>query len=69
MSKSHFLIEKAHRQIYPSSVEYPEGCTFNRNKGYWIIDSTNEPLMLSKNPNLPASKKWDRETGEDQKGE
>lgn len=67
--KEHILLEKAHRYSEPSVVPVPNDCVFLEQRGYWIKCSTNEVMMLSSDPRLPQSKKCDRETGEDQKGE
>lgn len=53
----------------PTMVPIPEGYSFNERKGYWTNNITGEVMMLSDDRRLPASKKCDRETGEDQKGE
>lgn len=67
----HILISKA--KIYNVSQRniIPELCTFSQNNGYWIDDNSFMPMMLiddSKRPK-PQTKKFDIETGEDQKGE
>ena len=65
----HILIEHAYKYPVSSDNRRPDGFTFNQAKGYWILDSTGQAFMESKIVNLPNSKKWDRETGEDHKGE
>ncbi|WP_048152647.1 hypothetical protein [Methanolacinia paynteri] len=67
--KEHILLEKASR--YTSSVvdPIPQDCTFKEKQGYWIKNSTGEIMMLSDDSCRPLTKKEDRETGEDQKGE
>ncbi len=67
--KEHILLEKAHRCTEPSVFPVPSDCVFQEKRGYWTKCSTNEVMMLSSNPPLLQSKKCDRETGEDQKGE
>lgn len=67
--KDHILIEKAHRYTEPTAVPVPQNCVFQEQSGYWTNRLTNEVMMLSNDPRLPQSKKCDRETGEDQKGE
>lgn len=42
---------------------------FFEKNGYWKNPITGEILMLSKDSYRPQTKKEDRETGEDQKGE
>ena len=67
--KRHILLEKAF--CYPDHIEIaiPENCTFAENSGYWIDNFTGEIMMLSTNPQHLQTKKFDRETGEDQKGQ
>ena len=65
----HILLEQAFRYNAPITVEKPEACTFNHRKGYWISDLTGQALMESAEYRPSTTKKCDRETGEDQKGE
>ena len=51
-----------------SSLE-PEGCSFDNEKGYWVLDGSKQPFITSEFSSPPRSKKCDVETGEDQKGE
>lgn len=67
--KKHILLEKAYRYPEPMVTPMPENCTFQEERGYWTKNNTNIVMMLSDDPHLPQSKKCDRETGEDQKGE
>ena len=67
--KDHILIEKAYTYPDPITIPLPENYTFNEERGYWVHNNTNEIMMLSDDPLIPHSKKSDRETGEDQKGE
>lgn len=67
--KQHILLEKAHRYSMPMTTPLPENCTFNEQSGYWVDNNTGEIMMLSEDPKRPQTKKFDRETGEDQKGE
>lgn len=48
---------------------FPTNCTFREDRGYWTKNETGDVLMLCDDLRLPCSKKCDRETGEDQKGE
>ena len=67
--KGHILLEKAY--VYddePMNIK-PEGCSYDRSRGLWIIDSTGEIMMTGKCSQKMQSKKCDVETGEDQKGE
>ena len=65
----HILIEKAYE--YPVPLEKPsmQGCKYNIEGGYWIRNNNNQPVILDKDFIKPRTKKADRETGEDQKGE
>ncbi len=67
--KQHLLLEKAF--IYPINEEVTElnNYVYNSVKGYWVHLETSEALILDSNLQKPKSKKCDRETGEDQKGE
>ncbi len=67
--KKHILLEKAHCYTEPSFVLVPDDCIFQEKRGYWTRNDSNEALMLSDDSRLLQSKKCDRETGEDQKGE
>ncbi len=65
----HILLEKAHMyDVKPISNQHPN-YTFNEEKGYWLGESTSDVMMLNEHANAPCTKKCDRETGEDQKGE
>jgi hypothetical protein len=67
--KAHILLEKAHRYVKPIQNPIPSNYTFSERKGYWRNRSTGEIMMLSNDSCRPQTKKEDRETGEDQKGE
>ena len=67
--KQHILLEKAHCYLAPAEIPMPINCTFAEKSGYWINNATGEIMMLSNDPHRPQTKKMDRETGEDQKGE
>ncbi len=66
--KKHILLEKAFKYTEPIHTPTPEGYSFNTSKGYWV-DNDGSAMMMSNAMNLPQTKKCDRETGEDQKGE
>lgn len=67
--KNHLLLEKAY--IYPIDREEADlsNYEFDAIKGYWINCETLEAFILEPAARKPRSKKCDRETGEDQKGE
>jgi hypothetical protein len=65
----HILIEKAYTYPEPIEIFTPQHYKFFEKNGYWKNPITGEILMLSKDSYRPQTKKEDRETGEDQKGE
>lgn len=67
--KQHILLEKAFCYPDPVEITIPKNCTFVESSGYWIDGFTGEIMMLSTNPQYLQTKKFDRETGEDQKGQ
>lgn len=66
---AHILLEQAYRYREPIYDGTLEDSTFNQSKGYWVLNTTGQALMESNVPRLSTTKKCDRETGEDQKGE
>ena len=67
--KQHILIENAYKYPEPIGISISPSYEFFDEKGYWKNPTTNEIMMLSKDSYRPQTKKEDRETGEDQKGE
>jgi len=67
--KQHILLERAKSYTEPRDISFPDGYKFAEKQGYWINDVSGEAMMLSKDAQRQQSKKCDRETGEDQKGE
>jgi len=67
--RKHILLEKAHSYTEPNEIPMPENYSFAEQRGYWRNTDTGEIMMLSDDPRRPQTKKADRETGEDQKGE
>ena len=67
--KKHLLIEKAYEYKKPKNNPNMIGCKFDHLNGYWVFENSNEPIIHSSNFISPRTKKADRETGEDQKGE
>lgn len=65
----HILLEKAYVYPLPKVSFEPEGCSFDNEKGYWVLDGSKQPFVTSEYSSPPRSKKCDVETGEDQKGE
>ncbi|MFR1723041.1 hypothetical protein [Emergencia timonensis] len=67
--KEHILLEKAFRYTEPTHIEPPAGYEYQPQRGYWANINTGEALMMGDDPRPMQTKKCDRETGEDQKGE
>lgn len=67
--KQHILLEKAFCYPEPATLDLPADCIFEERRGYWKNKYTGEIMMLSNDPRRPQTKKYDVETGEDQKGE
>ena len=69
LMKQHILLDKAVCYPDPIEIAMPKNHTFIESSGYWIDNYTGEIIMLSTNPQHLQTKKYDRETGEDQKGQ
>ena len=67
--KKHILIDNAFRYTEPLETPRPQNCTYDGKRGYWVDNLSGQAMMQSNNATRPQSKKCDRETGEDQKGE
>lgn len=67
----HILVSKAKRYDVSKAQTEPDLCTFFQKAGYWTDDVSGIPMMLMDDPKRPKpqTKKFDIETGEDQKGE
>lgn len=65
----HFLLAHAKRYGDPVVARTPSNYVFDDRKGYWKHRSTGDIYVNSDDGPRVNSKKWDRETGEDQKGE
>jgi len=66
---SHLLLEKAYIYPLPEDPTPPDGCTFDVDKGFWVSDTTSQPMVTLKYHPKLETKKCDVETGEDRKGE
>lgn len=62
------LLEKSKKYL-PKKIKSTSKTFFDDEKGYWILNRTGEPLVLSNVAKKLSTKKEDIETGEDQKGE
>ncbi|MBI4773278.1 MAG: hypothetical protein HY788_03695 [Deltaproteobacteria bacterium] len=71
MHDDHILVRKAFVYNMARKLNALENCRYQNDRGFWIWEETNEPLVKSKHPNrpTPGTKKEDIETGEDLKGE
>lgn len=67
--KQHILLEKAERYDYQNRNIKPSNATYDSEKGFWVINESNDLYMKSDFALNIDSKKCDIETGEDQKGE
>mgnify|MGYP000864094681 CR=1 FL=1 len=66
---NHPLVKYAKRYPAPTTTPIPDSCRYEMNSGYWVMQGNDLPMMTSDSANMPATKKADRETGEDMKGE
>lgn len=65
---SHLFLEKIFEYDLRKPESIPNNYSYNDNAGYWTDDNQN-PCILNSEFAKPMTKKEDRETGEDQKGE
>ena len=65
---SHLFLEKVFEYELKKTESIDSNFSYNDDDGYWI-DSQREPCILKTDFAKPRTKKEDRETGEDQKGE
>lgn len=65
----HILIDKAKCYSTPRPVSAESSSLYNVERGYWQLKTTMEPMVTSDKAIHPTTKKYDRETGEDMKGE
>ena len=68
--EDHILIKKAFKYFKkPEDRKTDKNYLYNEKKGFWISKETGEPAIYDPRFKPPKTKKEDRETGEDQKGE
>lgn len=65
---SHIFLNKVFEYGLKKSESIDIRFKYNRKDGYWV-DGNNSPCILNPNFAKPRTKKEDRETGEDKKGE
>lgn len=65
----HPLVKYAKHYSTPTTVPTPQGCRYDTQAGYWVMRDSELPMVTSDSVAMPVTKKCDRETGEDMKGE
>lgn len=65
---SHIFLENIFEYDLNKNEVMETSFKYNKHNGYWE-DKSNKPCILNPNFSKPRTKKEDRETGEDQKGE
>ena len=65
----HFLLRTASSARRRNTSAVPRDCIYDPVLGAWILEGTTTLLVETPQRVLPATKKNDIETGEDQKGE
>ena len=66
---AHFILDNAKRYDEPNTEILPEEAIYITRIGYWTDKLNHIPLINSEGFRYMSTKKEDRETGEDQKGE
>ena len=66
---SHPLLERAHKYPYRNVDLAPPGCTYDDEIGAWRLRETGQLLVETPRWKGMTTKKMNKETGEDQKGE
>ena len=66
---SHFILEKAHKYNDPTTPPVPQNAVYDDRDGFWKKQDSGDALISNDGFQSQATKKCDRETGEDQKGE
>lgn len=64
----HILLETARSYRIPDQDLAPENCEYSLTQGAWILQDSGSLLIENAERPRPSSKKFDIETGEDQKG-
>ena len=64
----HILLETAKSYRVPDRDLAPDNCEYSLSKGAWILQDSGSLLIENTERPRPSSKKFDIETGEDQKG-
>ena len=64
----HLLLATANSYKVPDQELAPENCDYSLSQGAWILQDDGSLLVENPRRPRPATKKFDIETGEDQKG-
>lgn len=64
----HILLETAKSYRIPDQNLAPDDCEYSLSQGAWILQDSGSLLIETTDRPRPSSKKFDIETGEDQKG-
>jgi hypothetical protein len=68
-NKKHILLKYALTYKRFTGSLAPEGCHYDPSVGAWLVSDTGRLLVETPERPKPTTKKFDIETGEDQKGE
>ncbi len=66
---AHFILDNARRYDEPNDDVSPKCAVYSAESGYWTDVISHSPLINTEGFQHMSTKKEDRETGEDQKGE
>ena len=66
---SHFILKNAHRYNDPAMPPVPNDAEYDDRAGFWRDRKSGNALISNDGFQNQSTKKCDRETGEDQKGE
>ncbi len=64
----HLLLATAKSYQAPTTDLAPQNCEYSIPEGAWILQDVGSLLVETSGRPMPQTKKWDIETGEDQKG-
>ena len=65
----HLLLSMSKPYHIPTDAHAPPNCEYNLTEGAWVLQDTGTLLVETPGRPMPATKKEDIETGEDQKKE
>ena len=64
----HLLLETARSYLVSDEDLAPENCEYSLSQGAWVLQGVGSLLVENPERPRPVTKKYDIETGEDQKG-